>query len=466
MARKNQKKHITGVANGLTPEGVFSIANQLSEMSENYRFLFQVGQLNQSDNAGKYLKGLLRDGLRNKSIERISEKDQQSNYQSMHHFITDSKWKHRPVFEKVAHDASQEMGTKSTKYLILDESAHAKKGNMSVGVARQWNGRLGKVDNCQIGIHGLLATENDYCLIDTELYLPKDWVNNEARMDKAKIPSTHRTYKGVTDIAIEIVKRQINKKIKFEWVLGDGNYGKNIDFSGEIEELGKLFMIDFHKDTRVFMEKPNFSLPEYSGRGRQPINEQADIADIRLDEIWDFTKKIKSKKINLRQGTKNKIEYEFKSQNIWLFNSLKNKYSKYTLIIRRNYKTKDDYKYSITNAPEKLNIETLAKVQGMRFWIERSFQDAKSGFGMGDYQTRTWLGWYHHMAMISMASLFCMNQKKKNPDTITKLSVTDISEIITFALCKNDVGIDDVVQAINFRHKQRTLDVKKIGIKT
>ena len=134
----------------------------------------------------QYIKGLFQGQKRN--IERITERVTDSEYSQIQHFISESPWDARVGFDTVAEDTSKVLESYDRVALLLDESAHCKKGQHSVGVARQYCGTIGKVDNCQVAVYAALSAEKYYGLIDTALYLPESWTEDKERCKKVKVP--------------------------------------------------------------------------------------------------------------------------------------------------------------------------------------------------------------------------------------------------------------------------------------
>ena len=141
-----------------------------------------------------------------KNIYAISEVVPDTDNRNLQQFITHSKWSAREVLDHVAHDADELIGDGSDAALIIDESGFAKQGKMSVGASRQYLGRLGKVDNGQVAVFGVLAKGRFATAIDTRLYLPKEWTDDVERCDKAGIPESEWVFKTKNQLALEIAR--------------------------------------------------------------------------------------------------------------------------------------------------------------------------------------------------------------------------------------------------------------------
>ena len=133
----------------------------------------------------------------------------------MQHFISDSPWQHQPVLDQIAKDANGLIGHQPESCLIVDESAFSKKGKKSVGVARQWNGRLGKVDNCQVAVFAALGCGDQVTLTDSRLYLPEEWTNDKNRCRNAGVPEEHLKFKTKRDLALEMIVQARKNKLSY-----------------------------------------------------------------------------------------------------------------------------------------------------------------------------------------------------------------------------------------------------------
>ena len=157
-------------------------------------------------------------------MERMAEAVPDSDEQVLQNFLTHSAWDYRGVMEQVAINANRCVGSEVGAGLYVDESAFQKKGEKSVGVARQWNGRLGKQDNCQVGVFGALGRSDRVSLIDARLYLPEEWTKDRRRCDEADIPEAPAHHKTKIELALEIVLHARRSGVRFEWVGVDGGY--------------------------------------------------------------------------------------------------------------------------------------------------------------------------------------------------------------------------------------------------
>jgi SRSO17 transposase len=142
--------------------------------------------------------------------------------QQFQHFVSNAPWRHEPVIAQIGRDADRLLGGKPDSALIIDESSFVKHGDRSVGVARQWCGRLGKVDNCQVAVFAVLTDGARHTPVDMRLYLPQRWIDDPARCDRAEIPTEARTMRAKSTLALEMVRAARARGMRFGWVGVDG----------------------------------------------------------------------------------------------------------------------------------------------------------------------------------------------------------------------------------------------------
>ena len=229
--------------------------------------------MNSVEHARHYLSGLL-GTQRRKNIEVIGEDVSGSTYQGMKQFISSSPWDHRKLMDQVASDANALLGDNEQTGLYIDESSFLKKGKASVGVQRQWSGRAGKVDNCQVGVFACLGQGKRVCLTDYRLYLPKGWTEDESRLQRAGVPEDCREYQSKHDQALDMIIHAKEQGLRFGWVGFDSLYGSKRELVNAVEDEGLKFVGDVNKTTKVWLNKPDLSAPEdnpISRRGGRPV---------------------------------------------------------------------------------------------------------------------------------------------------------------------------------------------------
>ena len=397
---------------------------------------------------------------RKKNMERMAEVVPESDDQVLQHFLSNSNWDERGVLDQVALETDALLGGTLESALLLDESGITKKGDKSVGVRRQWNGRLGKVDNCQVGVYAALSRGSQSTLIDTRLYLPSSWVKDKARCVAAGVPNQARRARSKPELALEMVRYNRCLGVRFSWVGMDGLYGKDPALLRSLESDGETFMADVHKDQYMYLEDPRPVVPADSpGRGRKRTKPIAQSEKLRVDEWTKAQPPSAWRQLTLRDSTKGKLRVEVLHRRVWLWNGREAQARHWHLIVRREIKARDEIKYSLSNAPADVSLQRLAQMQGQRYWVERSFQDGKSQAGLDHYQARGWKAWHHHMALVMMAMLFMHKKRIEHRDDLPLLSCADIETLLAHFLPRRDAGVEEVIRQMEVRHQKRQASI-------
>jgi SRSO17 transposase len=385
-------------------------------------------------------------------IEKVPEAD----YQAVQHFITHSPWEYAPVIEQVASDSNRLLGGSDDSALFIDESSIPKKGTKSVGVARQWCGRLGKVENCQTGVFAALNKGAYSSIIDTRLYLPTEWIDDRKRCKAAGVP-VDVVFRTKCELAIDMVISTRKRGIGFSWIGVDSGYGKDTPFLHALDDLGETFVADVAKDQSIYLEVPIPYVPEKSSssRGRKPTRLICDAVRTRVDKWVAAQPEDAWQRVSFRDTTKGKRVADFLIQQVWLWSGTTHKNRCFTLLVRREPGKPECIKYTLTNAAADTKLDRLAFMQGQRYFVERSFQDAKSYLGMGQYQVRSWQSWHHHMALVMMAMLFMLEVKQEQHRNISLLSTADIVALLAHYLPRRDIDEEELFRQMEHRHRQR-----------
>lgn len=447
--QKNQKES----SHDSTPTLAGAARRFLSYFNQFSPFFFR-----KQHHALHYFKGLIQADRRN--MERMEERIPGACEQGMQYFISDSSWDEEPLLKKISTEADQLLGGQADSALYIDETGYPKKGKKSVGVARQWCGQLGKVDNCQVGVFASLGCGKFATPIDYRLFLAKEWTKDKKRCEEAKIPAEHRIDKTKHDLALELIKTARRNNVRFNWIGADGFYGKNPALLRDIDRLGETFVIDVHKDQHIYLSDPEPVIaPAKSNRGRRPSRLQAQTESVRVDRWLAERPEEEWQRVRLRKTTKGHLLIDVLHAYIWVWDGKEPSAQRWRLIVRREVASPQEIKYSLSNAPEEISIQRLAYMQAQRYWIERTFQDSKTHCGMGDYQVRGWYGWHHHMAMVLMAMLFMLQERLRHKETVSLLSCTDIVELLRFFLPRRDVTEEEVLRQLQVRHAKRQASI-------
>lgn len=419
-----------------------------------FAHLFQSGSHNVAEAATHYLSGLVQADKRN--MERMAQAVPGSDHQVLQNFLTHSTWSYRALMDEIARRAYATIATIALTGISLniDGSAFAKKGSASVGVARQWNGRLGKQDNCQVGVFGALAGGNRVCLIDGRLYLPEVWCEDAARCEQAGVPRDQRKYRTHVDLAMEIVENADSLGLKYGWIGVDSEFGRSLVFLEALDAKGKTFIADVPSDRHIYLRDPAPYLPP-QGLGRKRVRYHSESKAVEVRKWVQEKPESHWKDVLLRDSTRGDLVVQVLHQRVWLWDKESAKAHCWHLIVRREVDSPGTIKYSLCNADAGTHVTRLAQMQASRFWIERGFQDAKSHLGMAQYQARKWDSWHHHMALVMLAALFMLITRIELNETVPLLSCRDIQELLAWTLPDRRANQAELLMQMVVRHQQR-----------
>lgn len=398
-----------------------------------------------------YMRGLFQS--ERATMLRMSEVNA-VDHQAMQHMLTEGSVDWEGFGRQMAQEANALLGGPEA-ILLFDESAFAKKGDASAGVARQWNGRLGKVDNCQVGVFAALCQGDRATLIDARLYVPEAWAHNASRCDKAAIPETARGYRSKPQLALAMLETALQRGIDFGVVGVDGGYGKEPAVLRAVDRLGCRFVADVHSDQRIYLQDPEPRIPAGSGRGKPPRQLKAQTSAVRVEQ-WAASQPANAwQRLTLRAGEKGLIRAEYLHARVWVWDSHETAARCWHLLVRRDVGAETVSHYCLSNAPADTSLPTLARVQAQGFFIEHSFREAKQECGLADYQVRRWDAWHHHMALVMLGTLFLLKQKKAGRPQWPMLSFSDLVTALAHLLPRRHMTSTELAEIITQRHHLR-----------
>lgn len=373
----------------------------------------------------------------------------ETDAQALHHFLTHSPWDARAVMNQVARDIDSLIGGDQDSCLLLDETCFPKKGKKSVGVARQWMGRQGKTDNCQVAVFAALARGKSVSLIDAELYLPQAWIKTPERCTAAGVPLERQVLKTKPALALELVQRARRNGVRFSWIAADGGYGQDRALLRSLDDAGELFVIDVHRDQRVFLEapdQPGQEIAEGQPSSAAPISVEQ-WASQQSAEAWE--------EVWVRHSSQGELRVQALRRSVWLLEGKDVQPRHWQLVVTREEAKPETVKYSLSNAPASTSLQRLAYMQRQRYWVERAFQEAKNEAGLDEYQTRSWHAWHHHVALVMMALLFLLRERQLQKEEMPLLSAGDIKVLLARVLPRRDQDPEEIIRQIQRRHRQR-----------
>ena len=355
----------------------------------------------------EYAAGLL-SNLERKTGEGIAYLHGQDRKQ-MQQFVGESPWEHAPLLTELARQVGARIG-EADGVIVFDPSAFAKKGTKSVGVARQWSGRQGKVDNCQVGIYMAYVSRQEHALVNVRLYLPQEWTKDRARCRAAGVPDDVK-FQTRHEQALEMLDES-GGLLPHGWVTGDDEMGR----------CGPLRAALRTRDERYLLAVPSNTLfrdaevppPEYSGRGRHPKTPWQ-----RVDRWCRSLPETAWTSLEVRDGEKGPLEFEVTVRRVQARTPTGGTGPDEMLFITRERQSDGTLKhdYYLSNAAANTPAIEFARAAKSEHRIEECFQRGKSEAGLGDYQVRHWIGWHHHQTLSLIAAWFLNEETRRGKNT-------------------------------------------------
>jgi len=366
-------------------------------------FAARLKRCEQRQHAWEYIAGLLSDAER-KNAESIAYHHDQDR-QPLQKFVGQVPWDYRPLLAELTQQVGAELG-ETDGVLVFDPSAFSKKGNNSVAVDRQWCGRWGKVENCQVAIYMAYVSRKEHVLIDMRLYLSRDWAKDKKRRKKCGVPREVR-FRTRHQQALEMLAEH-GAMLPHAWIAGDDEMGRSSAFRRDLRALGEQYLLNVPSNTLVRdLDAPP---PSYGGRGRYP---KAPFT--RVDRWCKALPANVWMTIEVRDGEKGPLAVEGVKVRVLAKTERGPDASEEVLVIFRERQEDGTIKhdYSLSNAPWETPLSEFARVAKAEHRVEECLQRAKSEAGLADYQVRTWNGWHHHQTLSLIAAWFLTQEKRR-----------------------------------------------------
>ena len=367
------------------------------------------------ENFFKYMTGQF-STLERKSIEPMALHIEGANVRSLQRFVSDVIWDQELILTNYHRMVNEDLGDPEAA-LIFDETSFPKKGNESVGVARQYCGSLGKIDNCQVGVFAAYASPHGYALLDKRLFIPERWFSSEfsEKRQKCEVPD-EISFRKKPQLAVEMLEKISQENIlPFKYVVADSVYGNSEDFTGAVQKMiGVTYFVSINSQTLCWLRPPGvgkkgFKIVDSEIRPGRVLLEKKDPI-----KVSDFAKSLNNfywYRRTVSEGAKGPISYEFTKRRITLHeDGLPGK--EVWLIVRRRWiNNKFEYNYFISNAPISTRLPLFVWLAGLRWAIEQCFEETKTELGLDHYEVRKFRGWNQHMLTCIMAHFFLWHLK-------------------------------------------------------
>jgi SRSO17 transposase len=362
----------------------------------------------QRTNARHYVSGLMSD-LNGKDVESIAYLHDRDR-QGLQKFIGQVEWDHRPMLTELARQVGAELG-EADGILVFDPSGFAKQGSESVGVQRQWCGRLGKLENCQVGIYLGYVSRRNHALVDFRLYLPKEWADKKRRRKKAGVPPEIR-FCTRHELMLQMLDEQ-GPLLPHSWIAGDDELGRSSWFRQELRSRNECYLLAVPSNTLVRdLEAPEPPHPGGHGRRRKVPFTRVDRWSARVPEAaWET--------IDVRDGEKGPRMTQAVRRLVQARTESNPSGAAEFLLVFRERQEDGTWKhdYLLSSAPLTTPLVEFARVYKAEHRIEEALKRAKGEAGLADYQVRTWEGWHHHQTLSLVATWFLTKETRRGKNT-------------------------------------------------
>jgi SRSO17 transposase len=386
--------------------------NELKGFHEQFADCFQRSE--SREHFFKYMVGQF-SPLERKSIEPIALAVKDGNVRALQRFVSDAPWDDDKMIAKYRSLVNDDLGSPDGA-LLFDESGFVKKGQESIGVARQYCGTIGKVDNCQVGVFSGYVSDHGYALVDKRLFIPEKWFTDDYldRRKKCKLPEG-TAFQTKPQLAVEMLNTVSNENVlPFKYVLADSLYGISPEFIAAVDALpDKTYLVSVPKDTLCWLKRPMTITRRYRWGGKdrtKTVLVDPDSKPVSVDELARNINNYFWYRRKVSEGTKGPIVYEFTRRQVILAAAGLPQKTVW-LLIRRTLDDDPQFSFFISNASASTRLKTLVWLSGLRWAIEQCFEETKSELGMDHYEVRKFTGWQHHMLTCMLAHFFLWHLK-------------------------------------------------------
>jgi SRSO17 transposase len=382
------------------------VAETFADFHREFAPLF--GRPEAVDHAEQYMRGLLIQQTDRRNAENVAEAVECVAPRALQRFLTNSPWSSERGIDRLQRYVGRRLSCPDGLF-VIDGSEFPKQGTKSVGVTRQYCGRLGKVANCQAGVFLTYVSERGHALVAASLYLPRVWTDDPARCQVAGVPEAV-SYQSKADLALASLRqaRQAGH-LQGRWVTADEDYGKVPTFRDALDAEGWLYVLEAPYRTPVFGRCDKTEVPAWCGRGPKPSRPRLVAGEPGSQTVEEAAQGVAAadwRVLTVAEGAQGPRRYEFAAQRVWESrDDLPGRAC--WLILRRNLDG-SELKCYLSNAPADTLLSQLAHVSAMRWCIETDFQIVKGEAGLDEYEVRSWQGWHHHTVLAMLAAAFLL----------------------------------------------------------
>jgi SRSO17 transposase len=421
-----QKQNITPVMSKTTANDVVRWAMELDHLHTRIAPYFARPEPRQR--CLLYLQGILSDVAR-KNGWQLAEQARETRPDGMQRLLSNAVWDEDGVRDELRKYVLEQLEAEDA-IVAIDETSFPKRGDKSAGVARQYCGTTGRVENCQVGVFLSYISSLGHALLDRELYLPLHWVEDRARCEEAGIPGWVR-FQTKPELARQMIERLYQAQVKIDWVVADTVYGNNQDLRTWLEDHGYKYVL-------AVANKEEVRVMTADGPKLMTVKEAEQLLIAPQD--WQ--------RLSVRTGTKGPLFFD------WACIPILHQWQddkRHWLLIRRPLNNPTEKTYYLVFGPVGTTLEVMVKAIGARWRVEENFENGKD-LGLDHYEVRSFVGWFRHMTLVmlilAMLTVICMKERSSSLEAFTNqtasfpipLTVPEVRHLLgrlIFPLCRN-----------------------------
>jgi SRSO17 transposase len=401
----------------LTPETVEDCRDRLTRFLQ--RYLPRFARVEQRHNATLVVRGLI-SGLERKTCEPIAIEAGLPR-KPIQFFVGAGKWDDEAVMVELRSHVREELA-EPDGVVVIDPSAFPKKGTESCGVGRQWCGRLGKVDNCQVGVFLAYAATAGYAPLDRRLYLPKDWAADTVRRTKCHVPPAIK-FQEKWQIVLDLLDRSL-PGLAHGWIVGDDEFGRVSEFRAALRRRRERYVLDVPCNTLIRDLQRRRPRRLHAGRGRK-----REVPFQRVDAWAKSQPESRWVRLTVRDGEKGPLQVDALTTQVLAKQEGRIGPEERLIVMRPVGETRIDY--ALSNADGEIPLSEPIRAQRQRHRVEEFFEAGNGEAGLDHYEVRSWIGWHHHMTLSMLAMWFLCLERRRVGGKTPAITVPQIRQVFT-----------------------------------
>jgi SRSO17 transposase len=405
-----------GYFGSMQPQTLKGLETRLTQFLED--LLEPMGRRERRHWARIYVQGLLLDGER-KSIEPMASRIEGADVQAMRQFVGQSPWAVEEVQRRLAHKVVDLLS--EAEVWIIDETSFPKAGRHSVGVARQYCGTLGKIANCQVAVSLHWSSAQASCPLVWRLYLPQQWLADTARATEVRLPAG-MVYRSKTELALAATDQALAWGLPPLPVLADSAYGNDFSFRQALRERQLQYAVQVEPTTVVWTADPNLPVPAPAkkklGRPRKYLPPERLTRPQSLEAVARQLPTAAWCKVTWRQGSRGAQSSRFAMLKVWVAHGWQQqahlpRVMEWLLVEWPQDKTAPIKYWLAQLGAQPLGLRRLVRIAKARWRIEQDYRELKEELGLDHYEGRQWLGWHHHVCLVTIAYAFLRTEQAR-----------------------------------------------------